>query len=129
MASTSNEKMKALIVDDETLIRKMHSKLLQIAGFDTQEALNGKEAVDLCSSGAVFDIIFMDLVMPVMKGPQATRLLREMKVACKIIGVTGQTEADEIKEFREAGLDECLEKPLTHAKISSIIEGLKNTQT
>ncbi|PIA44778.1 hypothetical protein AQUCO_01700400v1 [Aquilegia coerulea] len=127
MASTSAS-IQALVVDDDTMIRKIHCKVLKKAGINTQEAVNGKEAVDLCSSGAVFDVILMDFAMPIMNGPEATRILREMKVASKIIGATGQSRAEEIQEFKDAGLDECLEKPLTLEKISSIIGLRSRTQ-
>ena len=58
----------ALIVDDNFLMRKMHESILKSIGITTQIAHNGKEAIDIFSSGANFDIVFMDMEMPIMNG-------------------------------------------------------------
>lgn len=64
----SEKKFSVLIVDDDPIIRKIHSALLSKFTKEIQEVKNGKEAVDLCRSGASFDIIFMDKEMPIMTG-------------------------------------------------------------
>ncbi|KAL5712880.1 hypothetical protein ACHQM5_015004 [Ranunculus cassubicifolius] len=104
------------------MLRQIHCRELTKLGVISREAENGREAVELCRSGETFDLIFMDSEMPFMNGLEATRVLREMKVSSKIVGVTAQSREWEIKEFMEAGLDYYLEKPLTKHKIVSILQ-------
>lgn len=55
---------------------------------------------------------------------QATKGLREMGVRSMIVGITSCDLDYEVKPFMEAGLDECLEKPLNRAKVESVLEKL-----
>ncbi|TXG65813.1 hypothetical protein EZV62_007088 [Acer yangbiense] len=73
-----------------------------------------------------FDIVFMDLGMPIMNGIEATKELRAMGVVCKIVGVTSCENTDEKEAFKQAGLDILHEKPLTLAKVNSILEQPQN---
>ena len=67
---SSSSKISTLIVDDDPLTRRIHKVLLTKVGLETQAVENGKEAVDLYRSGASFDLILMDLEMPIMDGPK-----------------------------------------------------------
>lgn len=68
-------KITALVVDDNMVIRAIHHRLLQDLGIENQVAVNGKEAVDVHSSGQYFDLILMDMDMPVMNGIEVLLLL------------------------------------------------------
>jgi CheY-like chemotaxis protein len=65
---TDERKFSVLVVDDDATVRKIHSKFVGKFPVDVQEAVNGKEAVDLYRSGAFFDLVLMDLEMPIMNG-------------------------------------------------------------
>ncbi|KAF5458278.1 hypothetical protein F2P56_022315 [Juglans regia] len=113
----------ALVVDDDSVNQMIHSKILENLGIQNQVVRNGKEAVDLHSSGNNFDLILMDMDMPVMNGIEATRKLRAMGVRSIIAGVSTCTRDErEQKEFMEAGLDDFQEKPLTTPKVVSILQ-------
>ncbi|KAL9344595.1 hypothetical protein Peur_062270 [Populus x canadensis] len=115
-----------LVVDDDTVVRMVHRMLVTSLGLKVQEAKNGKEAVDLHINGASFDLILMDMEMPIMNGPMATRELRAMGVKSTIIGVTSCTFESVHKDFTEAGLDHCVAKPLTIAQIVSFLPKSNN---
>lgn len=68
-------KITALVVDDNMVVRAIHHRLLQDLGIENQVAVNGKEAVDVHSSGQYFDLILMDMDMPVMNGIEVLLLL------------------------------------------------------
>lgn len=68
-------KITALVVDDNMVIRAIHHRLLKDLGIENQVAVNGKEAVDVHSSGQYFDLILMDMDMPVMNGIEVLLLL------------------------------------------------------
>jgi response regulator RpfG family c-di-GMP phosphodiesterase len=79
-----------LVVDDDTIIRMVHRMLVTGLGLKVQEAKNGKEAVDLHINGASFDLILMDMEMPIMNGPAVCsceielNLLYELKIVYKL---------------------------------------------
>lgn len=65
---SSSSQISALVVDDDFVIRQIHSAMLKSFGVNVQLAVNGKEAVDLFRSGTNVHIVFMDMDMPVMNG-------------------------------------------------------------
>ncbi|CAA2956892.1 two-component response regulator ARR22 [Olea europaea subsp. europaea] len=121
---TLGQTFSVLIVDDDKIIRRIHKVLLNKFGCESHAVENGKEAVDLYVSGKHFDLILMDKEMPVMDGPKATRELRAMGVNNMIVGVTSQGLDSEKQAFTEAGLDYCVQKPLTSETITSLLKEL-----
>ncbi|KAG2316221.1 hypothetical protein Bca52824_019343 [Brassica carinata] len=122
-----NKKLNVLIVDDDTVTRKLHESIIKAIGGISQTAKNGEEAVNIHRDGnASFDLILMDKEMPERDdGVLATKKLREMKVTSMIIGVTSLADnEEERKAFMEAGLNHCLAKPLSKAKILPLINNL-----
>jgi CheY-like chemotaxis protein len=73
--SNGRTKITALVVDDDRIIKTIHSKLLSKLGIENQVAANGEEAVDLHCSGKKFDLIVMDRDMPIMNGIEVYRIL------------------------------------------------------
>ncbi|KAH7838256.1 hypothetical protein Vadar_024099 [Vaccinium darrowii] len=123
-STTIVKKFSALVVDDDLVIQRIHKMYLNRFGFETQVVGNGKEAVDLYRSGAFFHLVLMDMEMPVMDGPKATRELRGMGVNSMIVGVTSQDGDSEKQAFMGAGLDDCYMKPLTADTITSLLQQL-----
>lgn len=105
---------KVLLVDDVLMCRKMTQLLLK--KHNCTVAKDGVEAVMLyCSAmkdGEPFDAILMDSEMPVMKGPDATRIIKRMGKKVFIAGVTGNVLPDDVATFRGCGADAVLSKPL-----------------
>ncbi|KAI9173998.1 hypothetical protein LWI28_010136 [Acer negundo] len=120
-------KITALVVDDNMVNQTMHHRLLENLGIKNQVVKNGKEAVDVHSSGKYFDLILMDMDMPIMNGIEATRTLRAMGICCMIAGVSTRSLDQEKQEFMEAGLDDYQEKPLTKAKLVSVLHKINHT--
>ncbi|KAF3436032.1 hypothetical protein FNV43_RR23124 [Rhamnella rubrinervis] len=119
-------KITALIVDDNMVNQTIHHRLLHSLGIENQVVGNGKEAIDVHCSGKIFDLILMDLDMPVMNGIEATRKLRAMGIRNTIVGVSSRSVNEHIQEFVEAGLDDYQEKPLTISKLLSILRKVRN---
>lgn len=81
---SSSSKISALVADDDTIIQKIHKALLTKLGLEVNVVANGKEVLDLYRSGTSFDLIFMDMEMPIMDGPEVrysilTSLLKKEK--------------------------------------------------
>ena len=104
---------RVLLVEDNPLNRQLATVVLQRAGAVVTLALDGAEAVAKAATGA-FDVVLMDLQMPVLSGFEATRQIRlqPREQPLLIIAVTADAVADVREKAREAGLDACLTKPL-----------------
>ncbi|MCH6545693.1 MAG: response regulator [Deltaproteobacteria bacterium] len=118
-------KKKILIVEDDQDLRQTLQMHLELLGYDSILAVNGKEAVDLATS-QVPDLILMDLIMPVMDGLQATRLIREHPntESTPIIAMTAKVTSENKIECLQSGCDGHIAKPFTSKQLVSIIEKL-----
>ena len=72
-------KIKVLLVEDNDLNREIARFILEDEGMHVTEAMNGKDAVKLACQNT-FDIILMDVLMPVMDGYEAAREIRKIKI-------------------------------------------------
>lgn len=119
---------KALIVDDSATNRKMLGIFLRKQGIPFEEAFDGAAAVS-AFKGNTFDLVFMDVSMPVMNGLEASRQIRRFEsqhrvVSCPIIGVTAHATPDDEKACLEAGMNLHLPKPLRPAAIEQALSCL-----
>ncbi|XP_030549474.1 two-component response regulator 24-like [Rhodamnia argentea] len=121
-----NGEVTALVVDDHKVSQIIHHQLLNFFGIKNHVVGNRKEAIEIPYSGKKFDLILMDRDMPVLNGIEATKKLRDMGVRSTIAGVSSHSISEERQEFFEAGLDDCHEKPLTAAKLLSVVSKIKS---
>ena len=130
--------LKILLVDDSILIQKTTARSLRKAGHAVEVAQHGSECLkmlelsQLAPSVFAFDLILMDLQMPVMDGYEATRRIRALEQSAGedssphilIIGVTANTESEARAECMESGMDGFMEKPL---RVKEFEDYLANT--
>lgn len=111
---------RCLIVDDSKVIRMVARKILQELGFETDEAADGKEALDACVKGLP-EAILLDWNMPVMSGIEFLRELRALPGGDAPIVVFCTTENDikHIQEAIQAGANEYIMKPFDSEIIQS----------
>ena len=113
------ENTRVLVVEDQPLNREIVDALLTQVGITARMAENGQEALDILSeSGAdAFDLVLMDIQMPVMDGLTATRALRQRSefAALPIIGMTAHTMEHERKISSDAGMNDHIGKPFDNA--------------
>jgi two-component system cell cycle response regulator DivK len=102
-----------LIVEDEFLNMKLFRDLLQVNGYATFEAKNGKQGVEIARERQP-DLILMDIQMPVMDGLEATRILKSDPVTASIpiIALTSAVMADDRGKTIQAGCDGFMSKPI-----------------
>lgn len=124
----SLEGVKVLLCEDNALNRRVAESMLKERGMQTVTAVNGKEAVDIFNSSDIgyFDIILMDIRMPVMNGLDATRMIREADrqdaKTIPVIALTANAYNDEIKLCKEAGMNNHISKPVNIQIFYSVIE-------
>jgi len=116
--------LKILVVEDNKVNQILVKSMLTKEGFEISIAENGKQAVDiLCNER--FDLVFMDLHMPVMDGLQATKLIRShsncLEKDIPIIALTGANTNNEQQECLNAGMTDFMTKPFRQKEILEII--------
>ena len=102
---------RVLVVDDSPENRQLVNVVLTDAGIDVVEASNGLEAVEKVRAES-FDVVLMDMQMPVMDGYEATRTLRKEGFTTTIIAFTAHALAGFEQEIKEVGCDSYLTKPI-----------------
>lgn len=114
-----------LLVEDSADNRFMMRRLLELNGYDVLEAVNGVEAIRLAEE-MLPDLILMDLNLPIMDGPTATRRIREVE-ALKEIPIVVVTACDTPECHREAfasGCNEYVTKPIDVGLLEDLIKSL-----
>ena len=119
--------MKVLIVEDNELNRDIVQEVLKERGLIVTEAADGQVAVDLFSGNppGTFDVILMDMHMPVLDGVSATKQIRAMQRSdagtIPILALTANDFEEDIRQTREAGMNDHLTKPFDMEKIFSVL--------
>ena len=112
------EKKRLLLVEDNELNREIAEEIISQTGVRVETAENGREALEQFERMPenYYDMIFMDIQMPVMNGYEATEAIRGLSRAdaahIPIIAMTANAFTEDIRRSREAGMNEHLTKPL-----------------
>lgn len=109
---------RILLADDEGINRLFIKSILTGQGWEVVEAGNGKEALELYT-GQDFDLIVLDIKMPVMDGKETSRKIREIEegrnesVGVPILGFTAYVDNDLVEELKANGINALIRKPIT----------------
>ncbi len=118
---------RALLVEDNELNQEIAQYILAENGLEVTVAENGQEAVELFEQSApyTYKIIFMDVMMPVLNGYEATRAIRRLDRRdageVPIIAITANAFAEDVKAAMDAGMNEHITKPLDAELISRVL--------
>jgi len=117
--------LRVLVAEDNAVNQKLASAILRRAGHFPVVVANGREAVDAIE-GQRFDVVLMDVQMPVMGGFEATRLIRELEtgsgIRTPIIAVTARAMKGDREAYLEAGMDGFVPKPIESALLLETLE-------
>ncbi len=120
--------LRILLVEDNYLNQKLILINLNKLGFAIDIANNGKEALDKVDSNS-YDLVIMDLMMPVMDGLEATRIIRNKEYGTRehlpIIGLTANTFDADREKCLNNGMDEYMAKPFDLILFQSLITKLQ----
>ena len=112
---------RILLVEDNHMNRLLAIEILKYYGAEIDEAINGKIATELISENK-YDVVLMDLSMPIMDGYEATSIIRnKLKSATPIIALTANAIKGENKKCLEAGMNDYISKPFDETSLVQTI--------
>ncbi|MCL2048905.1 MAG: response regulator [Defluviitaleaceae bacterium] len=115
---------RVLIVDDVEYNLYVATGLMKPYRLQIDTASSGSGAIDLVKSGRVYDIIFMDHMMPVMDGIQAVKHIRELGYTAPIVALTANAIVGQEEMFLQNGFDEFISKPIDVRRLNAVLTKL-----
>lgn len=116
--------LNILVAEDNEINQMLLQLILADAGHESFIAENGADAVDAAATGK-FDLVLMDVRMPVMDGPEATRRIRRLDPPIcdlPVIGCTADATAEHMERYIKAGMQACVAKPIDRGDLFSKID-------
>ncbi|KQN52493.1 histidine kinase [Pseudomonas sp. Leaf48] len=127
--STARSALNVLVVDDHSANRLLMCQQLEFLGHRSKVAVNGQEGFEAWQAES-FDLVIADCNMPVMNGYELARAIRRheqqaRRPPCTILGFTANAQPEEIQRCKQAGMDDCLFKPLSLNALSQRVDGIE----
>ncbi|WDH99628.1 response regulator [Paenibacillus urinalis] len=120
----SVESLKILVAEDNEVNQLVFIKMMDRLGYRVTVVPNGEQAVQACKDQA-YDMVFMDVQMPVVDGLMATRMIRQEIPGNEgpyIIAVTAHAIHGDRNKYLELGMDDYVSKPLSMTAVSAAIQ-------
>ena len=121
-----------LLAEDSPINQALFSEILHDMGHSVTLATNGLQALHLLERGQPaeggYDLVLMDVEMPELDGLNATRLLRERGITLPIVGLTGHATPADAARCTEAGMTDCLVKPIDFEELYNMVERCRSSE-
>ncbi|MNS42197.1 Virulence sensor protein BvgS precursor [compost metagenome] len=123
--------LNVLVVDDHSANRLLTCQQLEFLGHRFTVAADGQEGLEAWKDQP-FDLVIADCNMPVMNGYELARAIRQHerqlhRPPCTVLGFTANAQPEEIQRCKQAGMDDCLFKPLSLGALSQWVQGIEPT--
>ena len=129
MNIASENKLNVLVAEDNKVNQKLVASMLKHAGHVATIVENGALAVEAVEQKSTrYDIVLMDVQMPIMDGFEATKMIRSKgwsKAELPIIGLTASFQTSQLAEYQEIGMNYCIGKPVRMKALREVIEMTK----
>jgi PAS domain S-box-containing protein len=126
--AAASDRIRVLLAEDNPVNRMLIVSMLTGMGYQVDAVENGLQAVrQISRDPGCYDLVLMDMQMPEMDGPTATRTIREMpEPACRlpVIALTANASPEHRRSYLKAGLDEVLTKPIDWSRLDQVLRGL-----
>ncbi len=123
-------RLRVLVAEDDPTNRMVATRMLQRMGHTVEAAADGAEALRMLQTSPC-DLVLMDMMMPVMDGITATRVIRAAggePSTIPIVGLTGNSEPEHEKACMEAGMNGFITKPVTTRRLTAAIAAVVQPQ-
>jgi CheY-like chemotaxis protein len=110
-----------LIVDDVEMNLFVARLLLRPYGLNVDTVSSGYEAIEKIKEGNVYDVIFMDHMMPKMDGIDATKIIRSLNYVCPIVALTANAVAGQADMFLSNGFNDFISKPIDIRVLDAVL--------
>ncbi len=124
-----SDNKKILVGEDSSIIINLTKSVLAFENYQMKAARNGKQVLELLDKEE-FDLILMDISMPVMDGVECTRQIRALadpiKSKLPIIAISGNIHNYTPEEFRRLGFDDFIQKPLNYDVLLATVKKILN---
>ncbi|MCU0355261.1 MAG: response regulator [Cytophagales bacterium] len=121
------ESKKVLIAEDSSVIQNLTKKILEQQGCVISSVKNGEQVLEALEKEH-FDIILLDINMPVMDGMECAKRVRALpdptKSKIPMVAITGNAKNYTMEEFQAVGINEYLPKPLNFDHLVDVVKGL-----
>ncbi len=114
---------RVLVAEDHEVNRELARVLLERCGCDVVTAVDGAEALVAASAGS-YDLIFLDLQMPVLNGLEAARRMRRAGVRAPLVAMSASVLSQEREQCRKAGMSDFLPKPFRKSDVQGLLTRL-----
>ena len=120
-----------LIAEDSSVIQNLTKKILEFQHFKISSAKNGEQVLQALEKNH-FDVILLDINMPVMDGMECARRVRalpdKVKASIPIIAITGNARNYTLEDFHQVGINNYIPKPLDFDRLVELLKELTGTQ-
>ncbi|MDH4199363.1 MAG: response regulator, partial [Spirochaetia bacterium] len=121
MIPKSSEHAKILVAEDNEINQMLIKIMLEKLNHKVEIAKNGKIAIEMATANS-YDLIFMDIELPELKGDEAARILKfEKNINIPIVALTANSISENIRRYLKNGLDDCLLKPYKQEELEAMI--------
>ncbi len=125
--------LRVLVVEDNNVNWKVLDKLLSLYNIHADRVDNGQKAVDCIMDNMPYDLVLMDVQMPVMNGYDATKAIRRLtdviKASVPVYAMTADTFAEDISHCMECGMNGHLAKPVEVDKLARLLATISNPKS
>jgi two-component system, response regulator, stage 0 sporulation protein F len=122
--------MRIIIVDDIFTNRLLIAEIVKSMGHKILEAENGRKALEMLQNEGKFDLVLMDIEMPVMNGIETTRYIRESMPypvnQIPVVALTAHNPNLFFEDFQDVGFNQLLTKPYSLEKLKKLIQEFEN---
>ncbi|MCH7408629.1 response regulator [Belliella sp. DSM 111904] len=119
------ENKKVLVAEDSSVIINLTKNVLMFEKYVITAVKNGKQVLEKLAKED-FDLILMDINMPIMDGIECTKMIRTLsdkkKASIPVIAITGNYKNYTLDDFKKAGLNDYIQKPLDYDKLLATVK-------
>ena len=127
-----SDKKRVLVAEDSSVIQNLTKKVLQFQNYDIASVKDGQQVLDKLQNEN-FDVILMDINMPKMNGMECSQQIRAMsdqdKAQTPIIAISGNANNYSEEDFKNAGINEYIPKPIDFDHLVETVNRYTDTET